>query len=430
MASANPNLPFIDNRLINQLQSDHSETRRITRLVIEALEVAFFLCNMYFESFTIPKVLDIVEYIMPTAYIVNSGYWAFYSDATGKSICVCNRFNFPCVHLRNINHWINLTNPIQSGITMFSKIPPGKYTPGNSDISVTPKYNDVLRAYDVSIKLVVNLDSYKNVASFAAGPNMFTVCTDFRYLMSPEYKPRENKIIQFTPHPTSNSNYGKYFATLHSYADTLSSWCHCFYQNTLSLAYTPKVTIFPSGTHWDGPSYSNSLGNVRSYHYAQECTIQITGSLCNRSIITYRNLVEYEPVYLIETINRTSVGGRRTDYLAQVSTTVTQFSESTPIQSQTFRRLKQSPSTENDGNQTLPTGTTENSFEEKDINNDIEENCANIATIVIEDNQDNDDYLEDINNIIEREMMESITRADDVQQTSFAFSDDEHKSNA
>ncbi|KAK5642080.1 hypothetical protein RI129_008247 [Pyrocoelia pectoralis] len=105
------------------------EVRRVTRLIMEALEVGFFCCNYHTNDYPLAKIFDIVNYIMPTAYIVNTGYWIYYASKNQTPLCVCSRFGFYCNHKSNSTHWVNLTGSPEIRLTPFSTNVIGKYIP-------------------------------------------------------------------------------------------------------------------------------------------------------------------------------------------------------------------------------------------------------------------------------------------------------------
>lgn len=57
----------------------------------------------------IPQIFDIVNQIFPTAYVLNTGYWIYYSSEQGHCLCVCTRYGIPCRHSANNRHWADLS---------------------------------------------------------------------------------------------------------------------------------------------------------------------------------------------------------------------------------------------------------------------------------------------------------------------------------
>lgn len=56
------------------------------------------------------QLFDIVNQIIPTGWVLSTGYWVYYSNQQGHSLCVCSRFAIPCRHVRNYDHWIDLSS--------------------------------------------------------------------------------------------------------------------------------------------------------------------------------------------------------------------------------------------------------------------------------------------------------------------------------
>lgn len=61
------------------------------------------------------QIFDIVNQIIPSAYLLDTSYWIFYSSMNGLTICLCHRFGIRCPHLRGPRHWLNMS-PIPGAV--------------------------------------------------------------------------------------------------------------------------------------------------------------------------------------------------------------------------------------------------------------------------------------------------------------------------
>lgn len=78
--------------------------------------------------------MDILEQLLPTAYVVNTAYWPLYLTETGDSLCVCNIFNINCPHISGSLSWIDLDRPVNESIDF-------KEGDGNITLTVRIYYN-------------------------------------------------------------------------------------------------------------------------------------------------------------------------------------------------------------------------------------------------------------------------------------------------
>lgn len=59
------------------------------------------------------QIFDVFNQIFTTAFILNTGYWPFFSSVKGQCLCVCGRFGLHCRHIKNEYHWIDM-QPIEN----------------------------------------------------------------------------------------------------------------------------------------------------------------------------------------------------------------------------------------------------------------------------------------------------------------------------
>ncbi|KAF5304444.1 hypothetical protein FQR65_LT07974 [Abscondita terminalis] len=269
--------PSFDPKMNEIYTAGAYEKRRITRLMMESIEVAFHLCNTNAEEYPLTKIFDIINSIMPTAYILNTAYWIYYSGQDRQSLCVCLRFGLCCPHQLNDNHWINMDGITQrTEVASLYPLHLGKYWPTDLNVFVSPMINDSLRAYDVSIKMDIHSYYTQEVAAALQHPTDFILTTELRYLMTPEYRPRESKIVLYSPHPFSHNNYGRYFADLENYCDTFGSEYHFLFKNTIIQCNLPKLTVIPLKKYFpfDPNNYYNP-NNSFNLSFLNEVNISI-----------------------------------------------------------------------------------------------------------------------------------------------------------
>ncbi|CAG9827100.1 unnamed protein product [Diabrotica balteata] len=83
--------------------------RKMHRIFTETFESAFILCNTEMRPFGQLEIFDVMSQIIPTAFVLGTGYWSFYNTTTHeKPLCVCGRFDLPCRHNLNKNNWIDM----------------------------------------------------------------------------------------------------------------------------------------------------------------------------------------------------------------------------------------------------------------------------------------------------------------------------------
>lgn len=54
------------------------------------------------------KIVDLIEQIIPSAYVYGTGYWVFY-EHEGDLICVCKRYGLLCKHTLQGTHCLDNT---------------------------------------------------------------------------------------------------------------------------------------------------------------------------------------------------------------------------------------------------------------------------------------------------------------------------------
>ncbi|XP_031353535.1 uncharacterized protein LOC116178229 [Photinus pyralis] len=185
--------------------------------------------------------------VMPTAYVINTGYWVYYSSSNRTPLCVCRRFGLHCTHKSNATHWLNLETSPEIRLTPLSANVTGKYIPVDFNVKVVPVASDILRSYDVSLRMMVEEFQKQNVPGALQVPNRYLINAELRYLFSPEFYPHDGRPVNFSPHPLAHIFYGKYLPTLSTYRDTIDSQFHTHFRNTLVLSMLPSMSIVPYG---------------------------------------------------------------------------------------------------------------------------------------------------------------------------------------
>ncbi|CAG9761766.1 unnamed protein product [Ceutorhynchus assimilis] len=190
-----------------------------SKVLMESLEVGLMICNSDLHEFTAAKLFDIMNQIIPTGFVLTTGYWPFYSTDKRQSLCICGRFSLECRHNRNGTHWIDL-DPIPDDYSMLfcpGKNGPVKLTP--VDIIVTPVTSPPV---GFMVTLVLKFSQQESTIarkSFAkrGRPNDskletgITICS--RYTLKCEWYSAFSNIV-FQPNPYFTSFYGHHVAKL------------------------------------------------------------------------------------------------------------------------------------------------------------------------------------------------------------------------
>ncbi|KAF2899043.1 hypothetical protein ILUMI_07130 [Ignelater luminosus] len=244
---------------------------RVVRLLLEALESAFFLCNIFLDSYGLAKIFDIVNQIMPTAYVYNTSYWIFYKSQYGECLCVCERFGIKCFHRKNAFHFINL-DPLPENIEGYFAIPlGGKLYPNEANVSVTPVMSDMLRAYEIKIDLVVQQLVINENGFTLPNEEKVTLTIESRYMLTPEHHALRDIALLLSPHPMTQYVYSSYFENLHQFHLFLNGhrWeTHVPRTYTIVSTDLPKFTVVP--TNLEFPLYDADLSSNYQAEYYED----------------------------------------------------------------------------------------------------------------------------------------------------------------
>ncbi|XP_018578197.1 uncharacterized protein LOC108916431 isoform X2 [Anoplophora glabripennis] len=219
---------------------------RLMRLILESLEVSIHLCNTFLNSFGPSRLMDILDQLLPTAYVVNTAYWPLYQTETGDSICICNIFNINCPHMPGGLSWIDLDRPINESVN---------FKEGNGNITLTDLH--MIISKEVSKILYINSAGcadykyskmYEIYLKFKTKNCWIDAIDDFEdnvikcQLRFELVKPKldfNTFCLWLTPHPLFNPLYGKHFSCL------LDNVLFNVYPNSLIVTWDkcPKYTL-------------------------------------------------------------------------------------------------------------------------------------------------------------------------------------------
>lgn len=122
------------------------------------------------------KVFDIFNQLITTAFIMDTGYWAFYNTTGRQCLCVCGRYALYCRHVKNSFHWIDMEDvPSDETATKFYPRYFGCIVPTVNSLNY-PKSQHKL--------LIYNLQDY----NFTIQPSYETFEYNITCHMSLEYK--------------------------------------------------------------------------------------------------------------------------------------------------------------------------------------------------------------------------------------------------
>ncbi|CAG9865031.1 unnamed protein product [Phyllotreta striolata] len=260
MSSLNGNNEIINPTLARMFDE------RLRRIVEESYEVAFILCNKEMEEFNSSKLFDIFTQVFTTGYVLNTGYWPFFSTINGQCLCVCGRFGVPCRHVKNGNHWIDL-QPIETeanGIVFYPKL----YGQLNiQDYEVVVKPLDGSGGYHINVVLNIHYKRAeknrtkkdKNCRTVKdMGYKIFPISIFSRFFMMTQFYSSSFTIV-FQPNPFFNEHYGTHFKKLINlraqefnffHGDQRQIWCIPYNQmpSTTFVHHQVNVPIykFPS----------------------------------------------------------------------------------------------------------------------------------------------------------------------------------------
>ncbi|KAG5899377.1 hypothetical protein JTB14_036866 [Gonioctena quinquepunctata] len=204
---------------------------RLRRIVEECYEVAFIVCNSDMEEFTTAKIFDIFSQTFPTAYILNTGYWPFYSTTKGQCLCVCGRFAIPCRHTKSDFHWLDIA-PIENdaAAVLFKPKLHGPIYPQEYQMDIQTVYHEGI--HGCNINAIINVQyrriekghrrqkmskAAKELASTITQNDIynriFNITLFAGFLLRPEFYPAMFTII-FQPSPFFHDQYSTFFRNL------------------------------------------------------------------------------------------------------------------------------------------------------------------------------------------------------------------------
>ncbi|XP_074034892.1 uncharacterized protein isoform X3 [Leptinotarsa decemlineata] len=208
---------------------------RLRRIVEECYEVAFIICNTDMEQFTTAKIFDVFDQTFPTACVLNTGYWPFYSTVKGQSLCICGRFGIFCRHVKSDFHWIDIC-PVENdphGV-VFRPNEYGSVHPKEYNISIKAMYEEGLHGCNITALINVYYKKNErgrhrrnsNPTSSMQKDKIFNITLTAGYLIRPEFYPAMFTLV-FQPNPFFHEQYGTYFEDLKQLRD--AEWvgfCH------------------------------------------------------------------------------------------------------------------------------------------------------------------------------------------------------------
>ncbi|XP_066251416.1 uncharacterized protein [Euwallacea similis] len=193
---------------------------QLYRIIQEALEASLIICKWELSEFTLAKIFDIFLQIIPTGFVLNTGYWPFFNSRKRQCICVCGRYGIDCRHSKHDSHWIDLDNISNDSSTLFSsKL--GNLILMDSLIELTPTTAGTL-GYTLNIKFTFQYrkiqqgkprqrkDENLNVSD---GGQLFQVVICSIFSLQREYYPAMHTVC-FQPSPFTYTTYGTIFPCL------------------------------------------------------------------------------------------------------------------------------------------------------------------------------------------------------------------------
>ncbi|XP_066141586.1 uncharacterized protein [Euwallacea fornicatus] len=193
---------------------------QLYRIIQEALEASLIICKWELSEFTLAKIFDVFLQIIPTGFVLNTGYWPFFNSRKRQCICVCGRYGIDCRHSKHESHWIDLDNISNDSSTLFSsKL--GNLIVMDSLIELTPITAGTL-GYKLNIKFTFQYrkiqrgrtrqrkDENFNVAD---GGQLFQVIICSIFNLQKEYYPAMHTVC-FQPSPFTYTTYGTIFPCL------------------------------------------------------------------------------------------------------------------------------------------------------------------------------------------------------------------------
>ncbi|XP_030750014.1 uncharacterized protein LOC115877827 [Sitophilus oryzae] len=217
---------------------------QILRIVQESLEVSLILCGSEMGTFTTAKIFDVFNQLLPTAFVLNTGYWAFYNTMKRQPICVCARYAIPCRHYKQDHHWIDMESiPGDNSAVFTSKN--GNLIVTKSEIEVTPVTWQTA-GYILAIRLTFQykkiekgrLRKRKNENLVNASAQDISIAIYCRYNVYKEAYPAPASVV-FQPNPFFYDTYGSQFPELLQYLPSdmnPKSFC-------VPLEHTPNFSL-------------------------------------------------------------------------------------------------------------------------------------------------------------------------------------------
>ncbi|CAH0546923.1 unnamed protein product [Brassicogethes aeneus] len=109
----------------------------------------------YFKGLYKRPIFDVFNQLITTGFVLNTGYWCFFSTFKGQCLCVCGRYGTYCRHIRNPHHWIDM-EPIDAKENDYTFYPKyfGSICPTDYNVAIEP-INEYQPGYHIIINLTV-----------------------------------------------------------------------------------------------------------------------------------------------------------------------------------------------------------------------------------------------------------------------------------
>ncbi|XP_050300957.1 uncharacterized protein LOC126739352 [Anthonomus grandis grandis] len=223
---------------------------QLYRIVEESLEVTLVICNEELNQFTVAKIFDIFNQILPTGFVLGTGYWPFFNSTRRQCLCICGRYGIDCRHFKHDNHWIDL-EIVSNDTTM--PFYPKSFTLKlvNAEIDIIA-FTEGVAGYNINIKLAFqNKKNERGRPKRTRDENLninpdqiFHIAICSRYVLQNEYYPALHSVM-FQPSPFFHENYGTFFPRLRQ-ARTTSMNCYQQFNHgffTVSIENMPHFTL-------------------------------------------------------------------------------------------------------------------------------------------------------------------------------------------
>ncbi|KAL1516733.1 hypothetical protein ABEB36_000601 [Hypothenemus hampei] len=191
----------------------------IFRIIEESLEVSLVICKSDLQEFTIAKIFDIFNQILPSAFVLNTGYWPFFNTIKKQSICICGRYGMECRHFKHDYHWIDISSLRNDNSAIFRN-KWGNLTLLDFHMDLIPMTSGAA-GYYCHMKLTFQYKRIekgrpkrKKLENINITPDQpFSIMISCRYILQREYYPALQTIM-FQPSPFFYQTYGSIFPKL------------------------------------------------------------------------------------------------------------------------------------------------------------------------------------------------------------------------